>query len=388
MMQSSSRSIIFTLVIYIFPYYPGNNKLSTTWIFIVTDPLSTPCTAFEGFRLLASGPLIEVALAVRNAIDRSSTETILAFDDLTGAVVDFDLRGTKADLIARLSKPSPTRSAQAPSDGPVPQHRNPGRPKLGVIAREVTLLPRHWEWLSAQPGGASATLRRLVDEARRDGGALAQRRAVQAAAYRFMVAIAGDLPGFEEASRVLFAGDGDTLALHVRDWPPDIRDHLLRMAKRVGASPANSAHEQVPRGTVLKTRLAEFLRQVWSEGDIEASDEYLAPIYTIYHDPGDPWDGQTLDLNAYKNRASVSRAAFPDQHFNVQAMATEGNDVIVTWLWSATHLGDCAGFPATGKTVRMSGATTYRFDDGDRILGHWQITDRLGVYRQLQQQKA
>ena len=172
----------------------------------MTEPLSKPCTAFEGDVLLASGPLIEVALAVKNAIERGTEKPVLVFDDATGAVVDLDLRGSKADIIARLSQPQPDaaagRSRQRPPEG---EPRRRGRPKLGVVAREVTLLPRHWEWLAAQPGGASVTLRRLVDEARRSGGDRQLKRRSQEVAYRFMAALAGDLPGFEEAIRALFA---------------------------------------------------------------------------------------------------------------------------------------------------------------------------------------
>jgi len=133
--------------------------------------------------------------------------------------------------------------------------------------------------------------------------------------------------------------------------------------------------------------LAEFLDRVWSAGEIDASDRYLADSYTIHHDPGDPWEGRTLDLAAYTERARLSRAPFPDQRFAVQAMFEDGDDVVVTWLWSATHAGDYPGFPATGKRISMSGATVYYFDTRDRLTGHWQIADRLGVYQQLQQNR-
>ena len=132
----------------------------------MTDTLRKPCTAFRGNTLLASGPLAEVAMAVKQALEQGTSEPVLTFDDATGRVIDLDLRGSEADIIARLSPPQP---ANAPA-------RGRGRPKLGVVAREVTLLPRHWEWLAAQPGGASVTLRRLVDEARRSGGDKQSRR--------------------------------------------------------------------------------------------------------------------------------------------------------------------------------------------------------------------
>lgn len=137
-----------------------------------------------------------------------------------------------------------------------------------------------------------------------------------------------------------------------------------------------------------KARLTEFLDQVWSQGNVEACDGYLAKTYTIRHDPGDPWDGQTLDLAEFKTRLQQSRGPFPDQRFDVQEMIEEGDNVVVAWLWIATHLGDIPGFPASGKPLRMSGMTVYGFDPEDRLTGHWQITDRLGIYQQLQSNRT
>ncbi len=136
-----------------------------------------------------------------------------------------------------------------------------------------------------------------------------------------------------------------------------------------------------------KEILTEFIREVWSEGNADASDKYVAPKYKILHDPGDPWEGQELDLEGYKQRVRTLRAAFPDQCFDIQGLFADGDAVVMTWLWSATHKGDIPGFPATGKHIAMSGATAYFFA-GDRLAAHWQITDRLGVYQQLQRAKA
>jgi len=130
--------------------------------------------------------------------------------------------------------------------------------------------------------------------------------------------------------------------------------------------------------------LTEFLEDVWNAGHEDASDKYLAPTYTIHHDPGDPWDRQELDIPGYKERVRLSRAPFPDQRFAVQDVLADANRVVITWLWGATHRGDIPGFPATGNHITMSGATVYYFENG-RLSGHWQITDRLGVFRQLRQ---
>lgn len=190
-------------------------------------------TAFLGQRLLRSGPPPDVAIAV--ARSAGAADAILVFDDATGRVVDLDVRGSDAQILARLAappKPHVGRHRPEPGDAPVtgdgPKGR--GRPKLGVVAREVTLLPRQWDWLATQPGGASATLRRLVDDGRKAVNPRQQRRVAQEAAYRFMQAIAGDLPGYEEATRALFADDLPVLRERMSAWPEDIRAHALRLA--------------------------------------------------------------------------------------------------------------------------------------------------------------
>ncbi|MGK9169443.1 DUF2239 family protein [Inquilinus limosus] len=184
-----------------------------------TDPSVPTCTAFQGVRRIASGPLAEVALAVKRAADRDDAIPVLVFDDATSRPVELDLRGSEAEVLARLPRAA---EPEAP--------RGPGRPKLGVVAREVTLLPRHWDWLARQPGGASVTLRRLVEEARRAGEGQDRSRRAQEAAYRFMAAMAGDRPGFEEAARALFAPDRDRFVALTEAWPADIRDHARRLA--------------------------------------------------------------------------------------------------------------------------------------------------------------
>jgi hypothetical protein len=183
----------------------------------MTDPLAKTCTVFDGSRHLATGPLSEVAASFKKALDKGSTNVFL-FDDANGRAFDIDIRGTEAEMLARLRHSFP-----APDDA-----RGRGRPKLGVISREVTLLPSQWDWLGTQPGGASVTLRKLVDEARRSPKARA--RAARDAAYGFMSAMAGDREGFEEASRALFAGDQAKLKTQMARWPKDIREHVLRVA--------------------------------------------------------------------------------------------------------------------------------------------------------------
>jgi hypothetical protein len=185
-------------------------------------------TAFEGPRRLQSGLLAEVALAVKR-VEGHSVHPIAIFSDATGRAIDLDLRGSDAEIVARLPH----------AEQPI-QPRGRGRPKLGVVAREVTLLPRHWEWLNAQPGGASVALRKLVEGARRSHGETDRTRAAREAAYHFMAAMAGDLSHFEEASRALFAGDRHKFESLIAAWPGDIRGHLVRLAFGAAVDPPNS----------------------------------------------------------------------------------------------------------------------------------------------------
>ncbi|WP_175780117.1 DUF2239 family protein [Burkholderia anthina] len=188
-------------------------------------------TAFDGHRRLASGPLAAVALAVRQAAGDAMAGTILIFDDATGRSIDLDLRGTEDDIRARYALPSGDASGAAGEPAGAGEQRGRGRPKLGVVSREVTLLPRHWDWLAAQPGGASVALRKLVEDARRTHAAADRHRDAQARAYHFMSALAGDLPGFEEAARALYANDLARLAELSAGWPDDVRDHALALAR-------------------------------------------------------------------------------------------------------------------------------------------------------------
>ena len=170
----------------------------------------TLCTAFDGHTMIATGPLAQVAGAVKAAHD--SGRAVLVFRDEDAQPVDLDLRGDLAAVLARL-----------------PPGR--GRPKLGVTAREVTLLPRHWDWLASQPGGASVALRKLVETALREAEAPDRMRRSREAAYRFMTAVAGDLPDYEEAVRMLFAGDWTAFDAWTEAWPVDVRDYTRRLAE-------------------------------------------------------------------------------------------------------------------------------------------------------------
>lgn len=137
-----------------------------------------------------------------------------------------------------------------------------------------------------------------------------------------------------------------------------------------------------------KKLLAAFIEDVWSCGRIEACDDFIGETYTICHDPGDPWDGQTLSREGFKERVRISRAPFPDQRFTLVSILEDGDAVVIAWTWAGAHKADIAGFAATGARLTMSGLTIYDFDGENRIRGHWQVVDRLGVAQQLAQTAA
>ena len=186
--------------------------------------LPTHCIAFAGTELLAKGPLTDVIQAAKAALDKGTDRSVASLDLVSSRPVDIDFTGTQEEVLQRVPR-APVRTA--------------GRPKLGVIAREVTLLPRHWDWLASQPGGASVALRKLVEHASRDASGADTRRESRDSAYRFMHELAGDLPGFEEASRALFAGDAGRLENLVAPWPVGVREHLLDLARPAFAQDAS-----------------------------------------------------------------------------------------------------------------------------------------------------
>ena len=177
-------------------------------------------TAFLDGRRLTTGPLHEVAVVVLRAQKTQPEAHPLIFSNASGQSADLDLRGGEEAVAARYTVLAPP---QAP--------KGRGRPKLGVVAREVTLLPEHWDWLATQTGGASVALRKLVHEARRSGGARDRARQARDRAYHAMSTLAGDLAGFEEAARALFAGDTERLTAHMATWPDDVRAYVLQLAE-------------------------------------------------------------------------------------------------------------------------------------------------------------
>lgn len=183
-------------------------------------------TAFEGMQRLAQGPLEAVVLEVRRRSREHKEASILVFNDASGTTMDFDLSGSEKEVLKRL------QVFVAPPEA-TPAATGPGRPRLGVVAREVSLLPRHWEWLATQPGGASAAIRRLVEDARKTGSGPSQVKASQERTYRFLAALAGNLPNYEEALRALYKRDESKFREHMKGWPADIKAHALELGAEV-----------------------------------------------------------------------------------------------------------------------------------------------------------
>jgi uncharacterized protein len=187
----------------------------------------TLCTAFDGHRCVASGLLPEVVRKAKEVIDRGEPVSIVIFDDEASELIEVDFRGSVDEVLERLG-----RLGNAGVEGTgldVSEKRGPGRPRLGVVGREVTLLPRHWEWLDGQPGGASVALRKLIEAAKRASHGKDRARKSQEAVHRFMYAMAGDLPGFEEATRAFYRMNYERFNEIAESWPQDVRDHVRKL---------------------------------------------------------------------------------------------------------------------------------------------------------------
>lgn len=182
-------------------------------------------TAFEGHKLLSHGSLETIAVDIRKQLKARPEARILIFSDSSGKQMDLDLSGTEKETLERLKVFQANDTCQA---------QGPGRPKLGVVSREVSLLPQHWEWLSNQQGGASATLRRLVEEKiKQPLSSKDQVKKDQEVAFKFLTAIAGDLPNFEEAIRYLYRRDKKKFKDLIASWPGDLKTHTMRLTENV-----------------------------------------------------------------------------------------------------------------------------------------------------------
>lgn len=182
-------------------------------------------TAFLGDAILAQGNLEEVVLKIKKQMGKADHSEALLFNDSTGKVMDFNFQGTREDVEKRLEV------YRAPDSSP--SRSGPGRPKLGVVSREVSLLPRHWEWLAAQPGGVSVTLRLLIEEAKKKSESSVTIKQLQERTYQVMFTLAGDLEGYEEAVRALYKKDRKNFLEHQSSWPSDVKKYILKVAQGI-----------------------------------------------------------------------------------------------------------------------------------------------------------
>lgn len=318
--------------------------------------------AFAGVRRIATGGLREVLPVLKQRFDRDKSESALVFEVETGRQVDFDLRGSLAEA---LEREAPTRP------------RGPGRPRLGVKSREVSLLPRHWEWLEQQPNGISPAIRRLAEQAIKTQPCRERARRIRAALSQFLSAMAGNRANYEEACRALFANDSARFEGLIKRWPKDIREHALQQVTE-----AARAEAQSPLAMAASAIITDLYHRVWNQGDYPAIESLVAPRYVIHSDPGDSWEGKHLDRAGYEERVRYSRTAFPDLVFAVHDVVEAGARVAVRWSAEGTHLGDLHGLSATGKRLGFAGQTIYELEAG-QVAGHWQVVDRLGFIQQL-----
>jgi hypothetical protein len=187
------------------------------------------CTAFENLMLIAQGTPSEVRAELKKLRSQREVASVLVFDDETGE--DFDLEGDKQFAPEAAASGDPATLQPATADDPAPKSARPGRPKLGVIPREVTLLPRHWEWLESQPGGASVALRKLVETARKDKAPEDRARRSIEATYRFLSVICGNMSGFEDTARALFRRNWAEFDRLSEAMPRDIGSHLKKLSE-------------------------------------------------------------------------------------------------------------------------------------------------------------
>ncbi len=191
---------------------------------IETNEITNTYTAFLESKIFAKGSLKDLVLKIKKHLGKNENNSILIFSDSTGNTLDFNFKGSETEILKRLEM----FVSQKPDE-----YSGPGRPKLGVISREVSLLPRHWEWLAAQSGGASVTIRRLIDESRKKSSTGESVKQVQEKTYKFLSVVAGDFEGYEEALRALYKRDREKFLKQMEKWPKDIQGYAMRLSETV-----------------------------------------------------------------------------------------------------------------------------------------------------------
>ncbi len=177
-------------------------------------------SSFIGDRHLFTGDLKGMLSQTHAYISRHGEEGLLIFDNFSGRQIDYNFRVSLEELLGKELPPTPKKG--------------PGRPRLGVVCGEISLLPRHWDWLQRQRQSASATIRRLIEAAMKEASPEEKTREAIDAAGKFLWTMAGNLSDFEEASRALYAQKWHILDAITAAWPEDIAKHLNMMLKATG----------------------------------------------------------------------------------------------------------------------------------------------------------
>ena len=198
---------------------------------MATPDLYTRLIAFSNNQCVAEGMPEQVVTDLKSLVNQQPESKLIILDAATSRTVEIDFRESPSTILAKQFRPAEPTPSVAADQSERETKRGRGRPKLGVVSKEVTLLPRHWDWLSKQPGGISVALRKLVEEARRGNAEEDQRRSAENSAYRFMTVLAGDAPGYEEAIRSLYAGDLPKLLEIIENWPSDVARHTESLAR-------------------------------------------------------------------------------------------------------------------------------------------------------------
>ena len=294
-------------------------------------------TAFAGTRQLAMGSLRHVLPVLKQRFDQDRSQLVLVFEVETGRQVDFDLRGSLEEVLER--------------EAPLPS-RGPGRPKLGVTSREVSLFPRHWEWLEQQSSGISGALRRLVEHAFKSQPGKERARRIRAALSRFLSSMAGDRPHYEEATRALFNGDVATFERLVRRWPKDIQDYALQKARE-----AAQADEG---GGEIASVILDLHRLVWNRGEYGEIERLVAPHTRSTPTPAIPGKGRSSTAGHTRNASAIRDTPSPIWRLPFTRLSWPAIALLSDGAPRGRMPAICAGYLQPGNTCDSPGRRSTR----------------------------
>ena len=86
---------------------------------------------------------------------------------------------------------------------------------------------------------------------------------------------------------------------------------------------------------------------------------------------------------AIRARAAALLAAFPDFRLERIVLIVDGDRHADRWVMTGTHRGDLFGIAATGRSVRVEGATFTRLGPGGLVVEDVHYVDYSGLLAQL-----